>query len=381
MNKRFLSMLLVLTIAVTALAACNNGNTGNAANNTGSETVTNSDMNTNGPTDEPAIGNDSEKTENNTNSENSETSEPADPNPTETPAPHVHVYTDTVTTEAACTKAGVKTFTCECGDSYTEEIAATGHKYGEYVYNNDATSSKDGTKTAACSKCGKEDTKTASGTKLDYTYTLLSVEMLVIDGVNVRNTPSTDGKKIGKLNAGEIVFVHAKCNETGWYQIDYDTGYGYVSSKYLVADGQMVGNIEYINGFMLDYSDPFGGTYREDTKNMFREAARATYYEPFEFQSCDGIGITYPCEQEWRTGTNPETGKTFRVWGEDTKGTSKNGYKAEDILEAYADNLYGAGNYKFDLVDVCFADEYENGYKVSKARYCRIVPLERENNI
>ena len=46
----------------------------------------------------------------------------------ETPA-HTHSYTETVTTAATCTTAGVKTYTCACGDSYTEEIPATGHSY------------------------------------------------------------------------------------------------------------------------------------------------------------------------------------------------------------------------------------------------------------
>ena len=40
---------------------------------------------------------------------------------------HTHEYKDAVTKAPTCTEKGVKTFTCECGDSYTEEIAAKGH--------------------------------------------------------------------------------------------------------------------------------------------------------------------------------------------------------------------------------------------------------------
>ncbi len=40
---------------------------------------------------------------------------------------HTHSYTSAVTTAATCEKKGVTTFTCSCGDSYTEDIAATGH--------------------------------------------------------------------------------------------------------------------------------------------------------------------------------------------------------------------------------------------------------------
>ena len=48
---------------------------------------------------------------------------------------HKHTYTSEVTKEPTCTEAGVKTFTCVDGDhSYTEEISATGHKYGTPTY-------------------------------------------------------------------------------------------------------------------------------------------------------------------------------------------------------------------------------------------------------
>ena len=41
---------------------------------------------------------------------------------------HIHSYTGEVTTAATCTEAGEMTYTCECGESYTEEIPATGHR-------------------------------------------------------------------------------------------------------------------------------------------------------------------------------------------------------------------------------------------------------------
>ena len=41
---------------------------------------------------------------------------------------HQHEYQSTVTKEPACTERGIRTYTCSCGDKYTEEIAATGHQ-------------------------------------------------------------------------------------------------------------------------------------------------------------------------------------------------------------------------------------------------------------
>ena len=78
---------------------------------------------------------------------------------------HVHSYTETITTPPACTTDGVKTFSCSCGSSYTEAVPATGHIWGDYAYNNDATTESDGTKTRCCTVCGERETVTAEGTK------------------------------------------------------------------------------------------------------------------------------------------------------------------------------------------------------------------------
>lgn len=45
-----------------------------------------------------------------------------------TPA-HTHSYSGVVTQKATCTKAGTKTYTCSCGDSYTEEIPVGDHAW------------------------------------------------------------------------------------------------------------------------------------------------------------------------------------------------------------------------------------------------------------
>lgn len=49
---------------------------------------------------------------------------------------HEHSYAEAITKTATCTEAGVKTYTCTCGDTYTEEIAATGHDFDGSECNN-----------------------------------------------------------------------------------------------------------------------------------------------------------------------------------------------------------------------------------------------------
>lgn len=85
---------------------------------------------------------------------------------TEVPTTHVHSYISNITKEVTCEEQGIITYRCECGNCYNEEIRATGHSFGQYTYNNDATTKTDGTQTAICSKCGMKSTVSAPGTKL-----------------------------------------------------------------------------------------------------------------------------------------------------------------------------------------------------------------------
>ena len=100
---------------------------------------------------------------------------------------HTHSYTSTVTKASTCASEGVMTFTCSCGDSYTETIGKTAHSFGSYTYNNDATEAADGTETAVCSVCGERSTRTAAGTKLahvhSYTETITTPPACTTDGL------------------------------------------------------------------------------------------------------------------------------------------------------------------------------------------------------
>ena len=83
---------------------------------------------------------------------------------------HEHAYIASVI-PAECEKDESIVYSCAlCGDSYTEikEGTATGHKWGEFIYNNDATEQADGTKTRKCEYCGKEETVTAEGTRIEW---------------------------------------------------------------------------------------------------------------------------------------------------------------------------------------------------------------------
>ena len=56
---------------------------------------------------------------------------------------HVHSFIPTVTTPSTCTTKGVMTYTCACGNSYTEDIAVDPNAHGTLNENGD------------CPRCGK----------------------------------------------------------------------------------------------------------------------------------------------------------------------------------------------------------------------------------
>lgn len=66
-----------------------------------------------------------------------------------------------------------------------------------------------------------------------YTYSELSEQKYVSTSLNVRELPSTDGAVVGVLNTNDKIIITGKCNETGWYRINYNNTSGYISEKYV----------------------------------------------------------------------------------------------------------------------------------------------------
>ena len=65
---------------------------------------------------------------------------------------HTHSYTSSVTKQPTCCEAGVRTYTCSCGSSYTESISATGnHNWVAQTWQKPITEYH-----TFCNTCGKD---------------------------------------------------------------------------------------------------------------------------------------------------------------------------------------------------------------------------------
>lgn len=79
---------------------------------------------------------------------------------TQPPKPvHTHSYASAVTKQATCDANGMMTYTCSCGDSYTEAIKATGHNYSSTVVT-EPTCVEVGSRLYTCANCGNVYTET-----------------------------------------------------------------------------------------------------------------------------------------------------------------------------------------------------------------------------
>lgn len=79
---------------------------------------------------------------------------------TAVPSDHKHDWGEgVVTTEPTCEEKGVKTYTCECGETKTESIKALGHDWGEWSVKTAASCTQDGVEERVCKRagCGKKE--------------------------------------------------------------------------------------------------------------------------------------------------------------------------------------------------------------------------------
>ena len=102
----------------------------------------------------------------------------------------------------------------------------------ETVENSESVSNTEGSEVDAL----QNSTENQEETVPVNSYTELNETMYSSSNLNVRNMPSIDGEVIGRLSYNQEVNVTGKCNETGWYRINFNGGEGFVSDKYIVRE-------------------------------------------------------------------------------------------------------------------------------------------------
>ena len=184
---------------------------------------------------------------------------------------HTHSYTATVTKASTCTERGVKTYTCSCGNSYTEEIARKSHQYEGVV--TQPTCTENGYTTYACPGCG-DSYKTATTSALGHKWTDWESDGYGKYTRECRNC----GKREGKADNGD----------TGENE-DYKK-YFHVStapSPYLASKSDPNGNpVDYVRnanpltGISWDGKSPIIYTYEDGTTGTTPQLGATYYLDP-----------------------------------------------------------------------------------------------------
>lgn len=104
-----------------------------------------------------------------------------------------------------------------------------------------------------------------------YTYSELNQTMYAKSAVNVRDLPSTDGKKIGSLKASQEITVTGKCDQTGWYRFDWNNTTGYVSDRYIVSEKPAVNTVASTNNSRNTAGNQYASNTVDDTFGITEE--------------------------------------------------------------------------------------------------------------
>lgn len=320
--KRIIVLLLALTLI---LGACGK-QVDDAADNTTESSLGISD--TSGSADESAtdtteeeISTDStgESAPDTTEESTSDTTEESASDTTEdtsanTPAPpHTHDYHGTVTTQPGCGKVGIKTFTCACGASYTEAVAALSHSWGDWVTVIAPTADAAGAEKRTCKTCGKEEEKTLSKlpsaqpeqlTISDQVLERIKQEFLKL--VNLERTGkqlnqltlNSELDRVAAIRDDEIqeLFSHTRPNGELYYSLVDKSAYPYVIVGENICMTSHVGSGSYTAADKWVASDAQIEAVAAWTFTLFKNSpGHYANMVHTDYEEC-GIGISYKVE-------------------------------------------------------------------------------------
>ena len=124
---------------------------------------------------------------------------------------HKHSYTSTVTKEPTCWREGETTYTCTCGDSYTEAIAKLDHEYRPWETKKNPTCIAPGLEWSYCLLCDNDferEIPATGHTIIDYTR---------------RATPDSDGAYVTACDVCNEVFKSVSFGRPAEYKLSTTT--------------------------------------------------------------------------------------------------------------------------------------------------------------
>ena len=202
-----------------------------------------------------------------------------------------HSYRGEVTKEAACETEGIRTYTCgNCGDSYTESIPATGHRYSSRV--TAPTCTAQGYTTYTCSACGDSYTgNTVAATGHSYN-SHITVPTCTAQGYTTYTCSACGDSYTGNTTAATgHSYSGSACTVCGAANPDYVASYylvGYINGADYGCEGdwQNMGIYRFVNGKLV-------ATFTQDSYVFLKSEGNADWYMTSAYCT-DTTAVFYP---------------------------------------------------------------------------------------
>ena len=248
--------------------------------------------------------------------------------------PHVHSYTETARIDSTCSKTGTITYTCDCGDSYTEEIAKKAHTPGGWTVKTPATEESTGLEVKICSVCQTEtDSRVIDKLPHTHKYTTETKPATCTEDGYEKQTCACGSIINTVLPAtgheyADAVVVDATCTEKGTSTITCKkcshqevtdipaTGHHYVESEKTAATCGQAGSVTY-------KCSNCGDTYSEPIDQLEHDYAVTSTVEAtcteggYTLETCKNCGDTQKTNEteavghddgEWTTTAEAQLG-------------------------------------------------------------------------
>ena len=160
------------------------------------------------------------------------------------PNKHEHSYINYVSdNNATCTANGTETAKCEkCNETNTREEANSKkpHIFVNYVSDNNATCKANGTETAKCENCNETDTREEANSKKEHSFTNFipnndatteadGTKTAKCDYCDEKKTVTDEGSKLDSDHAHEYTetVIEPTCTEQGYTLFECECGFNY----------------------------------------------------------------------------------------------------------------------------------------------------------
>lgn len=153
---------------------------------------------------------------------------------------HIHQYTASTEREPSCTLAGLRKYTCSCGNFYTEMIPAPGHVASDWTIAAGATATELGTEQRTCKVCGVVlDSRPTTATLPNPSSSAGQTSASPAASTSTSGNSSTSASPSTSAHVHDyksIVLKEANCTEKGVRSFTCSCGSSYAESIELNLD-------------------------------------------------------------------------------------------------------------------------------------------------